>query len=317
MNRFMFLGMFVGAWAFGGVQSTFTGPASLKVWQHWQQSWNVEDVTAGEWKFKLTRGMDGPTPFVSLEYKSSDKELKATVQCRYRERTDVWQNQIAEGKEKQVQSRSGGDVATFEFKNFADCVDQNEKRIVESIKFKIEKGDKTIYEYSLTPMYVRGKNQVYWDNPIAAYSAHAGSGKIRVATAMSAEAKWDKWQGILVKPVLEFVDRNTMEAEAFIGLHRHEAHQEAYFIESGEAVMLSGVSARSGENYKTLRQWDEKGATQETTQFDAEGGWVESRNLSSGEVSVVVPNPENKDAVYFHGIRAVKDTVFWTMGSKN
>lgn len=299
------------------VQSTFVGPVSLKVWAHWQDSWNVEDVTGESWEFELTRGSEGEAPYVRLKYKTTEADLRATLQCRYRERTGTWENQVRTGERKEVSGENANGLSTFEFPQSPDCLDENEKRVVEEISFTVQKAGQQIYKYDLNPMYVRGKNQVYWNNPISAYSAHAGSGDIKVANAMKGELKWDTWQGTLVQPTLSFVDRNTMGADAVIGLHRHENNQEVYFMESGKAVMRAGIAPRSSGDYKTDRVFEANGKTEETTQFDAKGGWIESRTLSASELSVIVPKAGNAGTVYFHGIQALEDVVFWTMGTKN
>ena len=168
-------------------------------------------------------------------------------------------------------------------------------------------------------MYVRGKNASYWNNRIPPYSAHAGKGVISVATLMAGEKDWDRWDGILVKPIIEFMDRNTMNKGAEIGLHRHVANQEAYLVEDGVGEMAMGVATRSGDIYKAERLfWEESGERQKVDEFVATGGYVEFRNLSPGDIAVIVPDAAKKDRVYFHGIRAVSsDLVFWTMGKKN
>jgi mannose-6-phosphate isomerase-like protein (cupin superfamily) len=56
--------------------------------------------------------------------------------------------------------------------------------------------------------------------------------------------------------VLEFVDRNIVPADAAIGLHRHEANQEAYYIEKGQARIQMGIAAQKGQPYQQNRLWD-------------------------------------------------------------
>lgn len=299
------------------IQSEFRGPIQLKVWQHWQQSWNVEDVTGNNAQFVFTRGTNTNTPFAELRLRSVQGGLQAKISCAAYVRTETWKVEEKPGRVLEVNGTKSGEWTTFTADNFSECTDKQGERIVTNIDLQVFSGTNKVFSYQLKPMYIRGAKSNYWNNPIDPHSAHAGSGQISVATAMTAENGWDKWNGNLVKPILNFVDRNTLSADSFIGLHRHEANQELYFVESGKMKMLAGVASRNGANYTVRRPWDSKGQLQDTPEFSANGGWIEERTLGPGEISVIVPTGADSNSVYFHGIKAVTEAVFWTMGSKN
>ena len=302
---------------YADAQSSFTGPIQIKVWKHWQQSWNVENVTAENYQFTLVRGIGSSE--VILKYRTTETSLNASIKCEGYIKTDKWSMQVREGTNQTTSSGiRDGQFIILKFPSNTECVDSEGLRIVTKISFQISRpSGQKIYDYSLVPMYVRGKDTYYWKNDISSYSAHAGTGQISVSNLFSGEKNIDLWNGILVKPILNFVDRNTMTTGSFIGLHRHENNQEAYFMESGEAKMIVGLVSRSTPDRRVHRKWEENGSAQETDEFSAEGGWVESRVLKPGEVSVIVPSANQPNAVYFHGIQAIQNSVFWTMGTKN
>lgn len=294
----------------------------LKVWQHWQQSWNVEDVTQDH-LFEFERGFDEEAkPLSTLKFKTELSNLEARIQCETYVPKDMWSMHTISSEVLSVKSQAIGlDRAFFEFEN-APCTDEKAVRIVRKIHFKIinDIGEE-IYSYTLIPMYVRSKDQNYWNNPIPAYSAHAGSGDIAVSNWISdgSDPQSDTWGDIRVSPTLNFVDLNFMKKDSKIGLHRHERNQEAYLILEGQATMLMGVAAKVLDSEeKVMRQWSlAPDDVKEVTQFTAQGGWIESRTLNAAELSVIVPHPSLQDTVYFHGINAVEDTRFFTMGTKN
>lgn len=302
------------------VQSTFEGPVELKVWKHWQESWNVETPPSNNAKkFDLERGVElSGDAYVSLRYIGELKTPRATLQCKSLTRSGTWEVQPAVGKSYFTEYRVKRDNQyIFNFAKAEDCLDRLGERIVTEIAFEFLNGSTSVYQYTVKPMYVRGKNNAYWDNKIDPYSAHAGKGSISIAGALKGESGWDIWDGVLVKPLLNFVDRNTLSAMSTIGLHRHEANQELYFIESGEAKMTTGIARKKGDVYEVSRKWDVNEKEQNTSEFFAEGGWIEHRKLTTGELAVIVPNPQDRENVYFHGIEAKTDVVFWTMGTKN
>ena len=306
-----------GAWE---LQSEFSGPVNLNVWRHWQASWNVEEVDASSLAnhFVLSRGREGGRPVVRLSFQGIGDS--ARLDCRAIVRKDTWRVEEENNTPIFASRASGGlsdSSSSFIFSGADACLDQLGQRIVTEIRFSVSDRNGATFSYGLRPMYVRGKNASYWDNPIDPYSAHAGTGLIRVATAMTAESGWDRWDGVLVRPTLNFVDRNMMSAGGRVGLHRHEANQELYFIESGRALMKMGMAPKASSNRSVLRRWSGSGGDQATEEFSAEGGWLETRSLEAGEIAVIVPNSENRDTVYFHGIDAQTDLIFWTMGSKN
>lgn len=314
----IFLALFFPCASLAGVQSEFRGPVRLKVWQHWQQSWNVEDVTADNAQFFFERGTENGVPYIQLRYRNSaGQDLKARIRCDGYVRTALWNVAEKTGNPYAIVGRRDGEWNIFRLANAPECLDKAGDRIVTRVEMEVFSGARQVFAYQLKPMYVRGSKSHYWNNPIDPFSAHGGFGQVSVATAMSGESGWDKWNGVLVKPTLDFVDRNTMTAGSLVGLHRHQTNQELYFIEMGQMKMLAGVANRSGANYTALRLWDGSGRVQETTEFQAAGGWIEERILEAGEVSVIVPAGLQKDTIYFHGIQALTNATFWTMGAKN
>jgi hypothetical protein len=303
------------------IQGEFSGPVNLKIWKHWQQSWNVEYQSPDSWTFQLIRGFtsDGQA-LVKVHFKTSATGLTATIQSELAVRSGEWDmsKKIGTALTASGQSTQPG-ITDFEFVGADEFLDISEKQFVNSIRITITKTTGTLFDQTLLPMYVRGKQGVYWNNAIDSYRAHAGGGSIQVATASAAERpQFELWNGISVQPTLNFIERNTLSAGAIIGLHRHEENQEMYLMESGSAMMRMGVAPVSSEVYKTRRQWDGSSSTMtDTDEFQARGGWIESRVLTAGQYSVIVPDPKSKNSVYFHGIEAVTPTLFWTMGTKN
>ncbi len=301
------------------IQSRFVGPAKAKVWRHTQASWNVEDVTGSETLFELTRGLDdGGAPFLKLVYRSAQPGLSATFGSTTIERVGTWDMAPRSPAEVTVSGISKNGLTEFLVPNAAAFVDQESARFVQSIRFEVHQGSNRLFAETLIPMYVRGKGLTYWNNPIDAYGAHAGSGEISVATAAAAErGSWDTWEGRLVRPQLSYIERNTLSADSVIGLHRHEANQEVFLVDSGQATMTMGMIPVASGTYKVQRKWDGSGAVAETDEFYATGGWLETRTLKRGQLAVIVPDGARKDRVYVHGLRAITPVAFWTMGTKN
>ncbi len=318
ISLFVVLSALVSAPLYAQTQSLFKGPVQLKVWKHWQQSWNVENASS-EYLFELERGWEQNSSYVKLKFKNTGANLKARISCESYIPEGPWAMKKVQSENFEVvQLNTDANFTHFQFKDIP-CADEALKRIVTEIKFSILAPDGSVLlDYKLLPMYVRGKDQSYWDNKILSYNAHAGTGDINVANGMNAENGNDTWGGVLVRPALNFVDRNVMMAGATIGLHRHEKNQEAYLIEAGKATMHVGMAARvEGSNRQVTRRWDLEGTSKETEEFDAQGGWIESRTMTPGQISVIVPNPQDQGTVYFHGIDADETTTFFTMGTKN
>lgn len=298
----------------GYAQSRFVGPVDLNVWRHWQPSWNVENVTQGI-RFELIRGEDGlRRAYVRLRYRDAKPTLKARIGARVLERDGTWGVREKIVDLGPVDGVAGPEWTDFWFEGATDLIDQDDVRVVTQIGFGIYDDEREVYHYGLEPMFARGR---YWNNPIEGYSAHAGSGAISVETLFDAEKGWKVWNGQVVGPELGYIERNKLEKDAVIGLHRHERNQEVWQVESGLFVVHNGMAARSGPNASVERPWDSAGKMVRTDQFPARGGWIESRHLGPGELSIIVPNPNQSDNVQFHGIRAVTDGIFWTMGKKN
>jgi len=301
------------------VQSRFVGPNSLKVWQHWQNSWNV-DSSEAKYQYELVRLTDGKSSTISFEHSQLKGEgLKGFLRCESWVRKGDWDGEVKLGQERMVKADGAGYKISFRWPDAVECVDRSEKNLTRRLELRIEDAaGKKLFSESFVPMHVRGKNASYWNNRIPPYNAHAGKGEINVATQLQTDKEWDKWDGIQVSPVLNFVDRNTLKADAFIGLHRHEANQEVYLVESGEAEMAMGVAYPVGEPYTVERLfWEESGTKQNVQEFKAERGYTEFRVMSAGDLSVIVPD-KTKNRVYFHGLKAISpELVFWTMGTKN
>jgi len=151
--------------------------------------------------------------------------------------------------------------------------------------------------------------------------AHVGTGSFSIELLSSLDKSWDSYSGRKVVPKLSFIERNTISGDASVGTHRHEANQEMWFIEKGEIVVEHGIAGRNSSNYIVSRQWSSNGEKKDTTQFDASGGWIESRTLKAGDFTVIVPNSENKNEVTFNGFKSVwnvdDEVIFWTLGTKN
>lgn len=196
-------------------------------------------------------------------------------------------------------------------------LDEPGVRIVSAIEFEVMRGAEQAYSYRLLPMYVRGSRNQYWNNNIDPVLAHSGSGRIEVANGSSAETGLDYWDGVLVRPTLNFIDRNSLSKGAQIGLHRHESNQEMWLVESGEVEVTNGIATRSSADYKARRPWDSSGEIREVSQFNASGGWIETRRLVAGEYSVIVPNSKAPNTVCFHGLKALSESNTFTMGTKN
>ncbi len=321
-SSLIFLSLSPLAKAQNKIQSSFKGPVSLKVWEHWQQSWNVEEVSTS-YLFELQRGtQENGNAYTTLKLKSVMNDLEARIQCESYVPRDMWSMQVQQSEtlSQKAQSYDAGN-AYFHFDK-APCTDEVSKRIVRRISFKVFNNiGEEVFNFSLVPMYVRSKDQNYWNNPIPAYSAHAGTGDVMVSNWISDgnDPQSDTWGDVRVKPVLNFVDLNFMKKDAKIGLHRHERNQEAYLIVEGKATMLMGLAPKvPGSEERVSRPWSlAQGDVRDVNQFSAYGGWIESRILNANELSVIVPRPDNNDTVYFHGINAEEDTRFFTMGTKN
>jgi hypothetical protein len=304
------------------VQSRFRGPVALKVWKHVQPSWNVEDATADGWAFELERGFSASgSPYVRIQSRTAGGGTVAQLSCSALVRTGEWEVKRQESTVKSVAASTEARDASFLFEreNAVACLDVSEKRIVTEIRFKILNGDHVLHEQTLLPMYVRGRGLFYWRNPVEPYAAHGGEGDITVATAMGASrGDWDTWGGVLARPTANYFERNTLRNGAAIGLHRHEQNQEMFLVESGEAEMTMGVASLASEPYPVARRWSgTSDALINTTQRDARGGWIETRRLQPGQAAVIVPDPSKPNTVYFHGIKAQSDLLFWVFGTLN
>lgn len=310
------------AQSFSQVQSEFRGPVEGIVWKHWQASWNVE-VNRGQGQFRLTRGRSSTgSPLVKLDYRGDLRYPKAILRGKRRVRSGVWEVGSQEIPAVSVsQQVTGGDSVSFVFSDGAkDFLDLPGEQTLLEINFAIFDGDVEVFQHSLTPMFIRGKNSAsYWTNEIDPVLAHNGEGSISVSTMLAAENTWEQMNGVLVQPNVSFVERNTLAAGSRIGLHRHEKNQEMYFIEEGRLMMSMGMAKKSSDIYEVTRTFDSLGNSFKTQEFEIAGGWVETREMNPGDFSVIVPNPiqSRYGEVYFHGIDALENSVFWTAGSKN
>src|SRR5262245_6003326 len=94
---FLFLLVFLYSFSVRAeVQSTFEGPVKLKVWQHWQQSWNVENVTnPDEIKFVIERGFveEGGIrlPYIKVKYRTYENTInRVRIQSEVYLPQDQW-----------------------------------------------------------------------------------------------------------------------------------------------------------------------------------------------------------------------------------
>lgn len=301
----------------GLVESRFVGPVDLRVWRHWQPSWNVENLTT-EPQFELIRGIGGDHgAYVLLRVRRTDGPLTAHLFGAALVRKGDWEMETRDIPPRALSGTPVDGWTEFVFRASGEFFDINERRLVTRISFVVEREGERVFAYDLAPMFARGKNQASWNNPIPAYSAHGGSGAINVATLFDQSKGWDNWMGTPVAPRLAYFERNTLQAGAIINLHRHEANQEIWLVDEGAFVVMNGVAARASDTYQTERRWDESGARQMTDEFKANGGWIETRPVLPSDFTVIVPNAQQINTVFFHGIRAVTDGAFFTLGEKN
>ncbi len=306
------------------IQSSFEGPVDLEVWKHWQTAWNVERIEIQKPLFELKRGFeevkDGTTKgpaFLQLLYrgaKSTGLEVKFWGTAFVR--GGQYDNRVEAIPEVKATSRETSDGSLFRFAA-PSFLDEAGQRIVLSIHFEILDRGKSLFQYGVIPMYVRGSQNYFWKNQIDPFLAHGGHGHIEVANSSSGENGLDKWNGQLFRPTLDYVDYNFLKAGSEIGMHRHSANQELWLILSGTAVVSHGMAKRAGADYSVHKKVDSAGAEAPTNAFLASGGWVETRELGPGEFAAIVPNPKDDQSFCFHGLLALSDTFMYTMGTKN
>ncbi|MGZ3708649.1 MAG: hypothetical protein ACXVBC_07050 [Bdellovibrionota bacterium] len=283
-------------------------------------SWNVDEVRPVDYLFQVSRNVDANgAGDLKLIYRSQES-LQATIDCAGLERSGEWKVHVVQGAKLSATGVRENGKNTFHFADTKSCFDENGKRVVREIHFKILQKDHVIFQTTVLPMYLRGTGRFYWGNHVDAYSAHGGSGSgVQVETAMAAErGDWDTWNGTLVKPTVSYFERNSIPAKTVIGLHRHEKNQDVFLMESGEAVVTMGMAEIAGTQHATERKW--LGSPPEnhaTVEYSARGGWIERRPFLPGQIAVIVPDPKESKKVLFHGITAKSDTVFWTLGTKN
>ncbi len=312
----------VSSLAFGAieVQNIFEGPVKFAVWQHWQPSWNVEREPLDP-KFRLEIGRADTKGFVRLAFrKHLSTDLTASFWGESWERTGEYEDESKTITEQKVAGTRIGDGWEFLLSDDEAFLDVSGKRIVTKINFRIsDASGNPIYEYGIIPVYVRGSTNFHWSTAIDPYLAHVGRGKIGVANGTTSEnpSKMDHWNGVLVRPSLQFIDRNILDAGAKIGLHRHEANQEMWLVENGQVLVSHGMAPIIEYDQKVDRIWNSKGEKRTVTQHIAEGGWIEERTLRRGEYAIIVPNPAHRGNVCAHGLLAVTRSTTFTMGAKN
>jgi hypothetical protein len=306
------------------IQSYFEGPVDLEVWRHWQSAWNVERIEIQKPSFELIRGFEeakngsarGPA-FCQLLYrgvKASGLEVRfwgfAFV------RGGKYDNHLEAIPEIRATSQETKEGSVFRFAA-PGFLDDPGERIVQSIHFEVLSRGKSLFNYGVLPMYVRGSQNYLWKNPIDSFLAHGGHGQIEVANASSGESGFDKWNGQLFNPTLGFVDYNNLKAGAEIGMHRHLQNQELWLVQSGSVVVSHGMAKRAGHDYSALKKVDSAGAQATTDAFPAGGGWLETRELGPGEFAAILPDPKDGQNFCYHGLLAFSDAQVFTMGTKN
>jgi len=302
------------------IQSEFRGPVALSVWQHWQASWNVERDRSFPETFRLTRGWEeSQKPFVDFYWEGSLPGDIAFLTCEGLRRKGEWEVEPFRSQIWEARARLDSGKSHFDFAEVESCLDIGGKSLATKLIVQVRRDNQMVFEYALIPMYVRGKDLGYWDNQIVAYSAHAGAGSIRVSTQLAGEQGWDTWDGTRVEPRLTFGDLNHMTEGSEIGLHRHVTNQEMYLVAEGKLKVENGVAPLTGNSARKVRRLFDAvtGEFRDVEQFQAEGGWIESRVIEPQQFSLIVPHPGNGGTVYFHGARAVTPCAFWTMGARN
>lgn len=306
------------------IQSSFEGPVELEVWKHWQSAWNVERIEIQKPVFELKRGFEEPKDgsvngpaFVQLLYrgaKASGLEVKFWGKAFVR--GGQYDNRVEAIPEVKALSQEGADGSVFRFLA-PGFLDEPGQRIVLAIHFEISDRGKSLFNYGVLPMVVRGKHNYFWKNQIDPFLAHGGHGQIQVANSASGETGLDTWNGQLFRPVVDYIDFNELAAGSEIGMHRHERNQELWLIQKGSVVVSHGMAKRAGADYPVQKKVDSSGAHSATNAFLASGGWIETRELGPGEFAAIVPDPKDDQSFCFHGLLALSDTEMVTMGAKN
>lgn len=305
----------LGASALHTIQSEFEGPVYIKSWQHWQPSWNVERDLSLPPVFKIIRGWDGThQPTLVFEYVQAEGGDQAILVCEGKRRQGQWNFE----RYKTEFPVAGVNMHAHRYFVFTGdgCVDEKGKSVTERISVQVIRKGQVVFNYSVVPMYVRGP-QTFGYNEVPAYMAHAGSGTIQVATEISDDSP-DYWDSVLVEPRIRFQDSTKLGKGSIVGLHRHRGSQEIYWADVGLIRVQNGVAGVVGNSYRNVRLWDpSKKDFREVDEVRAEGGWIETRILDHGEKGIIVPNLQNENVVYFHGVEALQDCAFWTAGARN
>lgn len=156
-----------------------------------------------------------------------------------------------------------------------------------------------------------------WNNSIPSHKAHAGTGEISVAANFKRGHGWNEWNGTPVQVIDDNDETNTTAKRALVGLHRHEANQEAWKIERGRYLLANGVAKVVPGLYDSLRPLEDLKDIHTTPQFDAKGGWMEFREVIPGDKVTIVPNGD-LGTVFFHGLAGLTGRgIFETIGRQN
>ncbi len=302
------------------LQSEFNGPISLNVWKHIEPSWNVEISAQSPPQFTLRRGRSGAGAtargFIELRFHSLAEEgLRARFSGKAYVRTGPFDNRLESIELAEASSTIVGKSSVFRLQNDA-FVDAPGKRIVTEIEFEIFQADASLFRFGVLPMYARGPQTYYHQNVIDPYRVNASSGNISVASESSNTLGLDIWNGQEVAPVLNTIDSIRLDSGARLGLHRHEKNQELWLVQSGQFAVIQGVAKQTSSERPSTRQWDASGNQKQTTEFSATG-WVEQRILGPRELTIIVPEPKSPSTVCFHGLLALTDGNYLSMGTEN
>lgn len=303
------------------VQSEFRGPVDLRVWKHMQDSWNVEEVPGSSPEFILRRGKEvgqkKTVGFLELQYTAvAEAGLRVRFSGTAYKRFGPRGTKLEAVSVLEASSFVVGGASVFRIEA-PEYVDEPGTRIVTEIEFEILRGSDCIYHYSVLPMYVRGSQNQYWQEVIDPYRAHAGKGVIEVASTSSSETNLDYWNGQRVQPSLSSIELFTVGRGSMIGLHRHVSNQEMWLINEGQFMVSHGMAKRVSDIQQVVRKWDSTGKIQSVDEFSAKSLYIEQRKLSSKEYVVIVPDPKETSSFCLHGLVALSEGSFFSMGTKN
>ena len=303
------------------IQSRFWGPVEFTTWQHWQPSWNAKHNPQFPHEFEFVRGfIDGRSPFSCLKFISTAPDsLTAKIKGKAIFTTGPFLDIEKEIPEIAVLGSFANGEHTFKIPD-SSFLDITGKQIVTKIEFEIFKDGRPIYHYTVLPMFARGSRNYHWGTKINSYTAHAGTGDLFVANGL--DAIKDKWNGVPVRPVIEFQDFNRHALGQVVGLHSHEANIEGYVVVNGEIIVTHGIAPKDGGLFFAEELWETEEGKGPIVRRNVphqlhRGGFLEERELTVGEYAYIVPNPSDSLSICVHGLLATTNATTFTLGKKN